>query len=330
MTKTLFRFGTVAAFMLALPPFVGTVRADAESALRCQQTINKALAKFVKTKSSILKSCKESSVKKGDPATPVDCPLTAQDDKINDAAQKLKDKIAGACGGKNKVCNVADVGADADEPLADIGWDLGACPDFRGHGCTNAIADCNDVGTCAACIGHDAVNLPNEHYYDLLNPAEFTTGSDVNKCQIAIGKAGTKFLQTKSKLLRSCWTNVLAGKTGFIAPCPTTDAKTISKLAQAEQKKVAAICKACGAGGDDDENGACDLPGSAFTPAQIGFEPTCPDLTVPSTGAPCVSNVTSLAALITCVDCVTDFAIDCAADIAVPAVQSYPPGCNAP
>ncbi len=274
MIRILVRYGIAAALMLALPPFVGIVRADAASALRCQQTINKELAKFVKTKSSILKSCKESSVKKGDPADPVDCPLTAQDDKINAAAQKLKDKIASACGGKNKVCNVADVGADADEPLADIGWDLGACPDFRGQGCTNTISDCTDIGVCVACIGHDAVNLPNEHYYDLLNPLEFTTGSDVNKCQIAIGKAGTKYLQTKSKLLRSCWANVLAGKTGFTAPCPDTDAKTITKLAQAEQKKVAAICKACGAGGDDDENGACDLPGSAFTPAQIGFEPT--------------------------------------------------------
>ncbi len=171
MTHTI-RSGILAALVImGLPPFIGVARGDAASALRCQQTINKELAKFVKTKSTILKSCKEGTVKKGDPANLVDCPFTPQDDKINAAAQKLKDKIAGACGGKNKVCNVADVGADADEPLADIGWDLGACPDFRGQGCTNTIADCNDIGTCAACIGHDAVNQANELYYDLLNPA---------------------------------------------------------------------------------------------------------------------------------------------------------------
>jgi hypothetical protein len=38
--------------------------------------------------------------------------------------------------------------------------------------------------------------------------------------------------------------NVNAGKAGFISPCPNTDAKTAAKLAQAEQKKVAAICEA--------------------------------------------------------------------------------------
>jgi hypothetical protein len=328
MTHTM-RFGTLAALVImGLPPFSGVARGDAASALRCQQTINKELAKFVKTKSTILKNCKEGTVKKGDPAIVTDCPLTPQDEKINAAAQKLKDKIAGACGGKNKICNLADVGADADEPLGDIGWAIGACPDFRGHGCTNAIADCNDIGTCAACIGHETVNQANELYYDLLVPSEFATGSDLNKCQIAIGKETTKFLQAKSKLLRSCWANVNAGKVGFISPCPSTDAKTVAKLAQAEQKKVAAICKACGGGGDADANGVCDLPGG-FSPAAIGFEPTCPDMTVPSTGEPCVSVVGSLGTLIACVDCVTDFAVDCAADIAVPAQISYPPECNA-
>lgn len=320
----------VAALALVTAPRLADVAsADAASALRCQQTIGKELAKFLKTKSQILKTCKESAVKKGDPASPVLCPLTAQDDKINAAAQKLRDKIAGACGGANHTCNVADAGADADEPLAAIGWDIGTCPDLRGHGCTNAITDCDDIGTCVACIGHEAVNQSNELAYDLLNSGEFATGSDVNKCQVAIGKATTQFLQTKAKLLRSCWSNVLAAKSGFSSPpgCPDTDAKTAAKIAQAEQKKIAAICKACGAGGDADGNGACDLPGGAFTPAAIGFEPDCPDRTVPGAPTSCAATVTDLGALIACVDCVTEFAVDCATDLSAPAAIAYPAEC---
>lgn len=318
------------AAVLVLPPVMTVGWADATSALRCRQTISKELAKFVKTKSSVLRQCKEDAVKKGVPASPVLCPLPPQDDKINAAAQKLGDKIAVSCGGANRLCNVADVGADADEPLADIGWDIGTCPDLSGQGCTNAIADCNDIGTCAACIGHEAVNLANELYYDLLEPTEFATGSNVNKCQVAIGKAGTKFLQTRSKVLQKCWANVLAARDGFTSPpgCPDTDAKTVSTLAQAELKKVAAICKACGAGGDVDKNGACDLPAGGFTAAAIGFEPDCTGVTPPGSMTSCSEPVVTLADLIACVDCVTAFSVDCATHLGVPSATAYPAVCN--
>jgi hypothetical protein len=332
MSITPFRAALLAtASLMVLPPAVGTVRADAASALRCRQTINKELGKFVKTKSTILRKCKESAVKRGVPATPVECPLTPQDDKINAAAQKMKDKIAGACGGANKACNAADVGADADEPLADVGWDIGACPDLSGHGCTNTIADCNDIGTCLACIGHSAVDRANELYYDLLVASEFTTGSPVNKCQIAIGLETTKFLQTKSNLLRLCWSRVLAGSPGYTSPpgCPHTDAKTVAKLAQAEQKKIAAICKACGADGDADADGLCDVPAGGFSPTAIGFEPNCPDMTVPGSPTSCVATVNDLGALIACVDCATEFFVDCATALAVPSAAAYPAECTA-
>jgi hypothetical protein len=303
--------------------------ADAVSAARCQQTINKELAKFVKTKSTILRVCKEGAVRKGVPAEPVDCPLTAQDDKINAAEDRLLAKIAAACGGANGVCNAADAGADADEPLAAIGWDVGTCPDLNGHGCTNAIADCNDVGTCVACIGHQAVNRQNELAYDLLTAAEFATGSAVNACQVAIGKATTKYLQAKSKALQSCWAKVVGAKPGFTMPpgCPETDAKTAAAIAKAEQKKIAAICKGCGAGGDRDADGLCDLA-PAFGAAAIGFEPDCPDVTVPGSPTTCFTTVTTLGDLIACMDCVSDFAVDCAGAIPAPATFAYPPECS--
>ncbi len=319
--------GVLAASVLSV--WTSPARGDAASAARCQQTINKELAKFIKTKSTILRICKENAVRKGTPADPVDCPLTAQDDKINAAEDRLLAKIVAACGGANGVCSATDVGADADEPLATIGWDVGACPDLNGHGCTNAIADCNDVGTCVACIGHQAVNRQNELAYDLLTPTEFTTGSPVNLCQVAIGKATTKFLQAKSKALQSCWAKVVAAKPGFTAPpgCPDTDAKTAAAIAKAEQKKIAAICKGCGAGGDQDANGVCDLA-PTFGAAEIGFEPDCPDVTVPGSPTTCFAIVTTLGDLIACVDCVTDFAVDCASALPAPALFSYPPECS--
>jgi hypothetical protein len=319
-----------AVALLLLLSLRGSALADAASALRCQQTINRELAKFVKSKSRILRVCKEKSIKKGVPSNPVECPLPAQDDQINAAAQKMLAKIAVSCGGANGICNASDVGADADEPLAAIGWDIGTCPDLSGQGCTNAIADCNDIGTCVACIGNEAVNRANELYYDLLTPAEFTTGSAVNDCQVAIGKAATKFLQTKSKLLKSCWANVLAAKPGFTSPpgCPDTDAASAAKIAQAEQKKIAAICKGCGAGGDENEDGICDLtPG--FGAAEIGFEPDCPDVTVPGAPTTCFATVATLDELIACVDCVTEFEVDCSASVAVPSETTYPVECSA-
>jgi hypothetical protein len=317
--------------LLTLPLVARFAYADAASALRCQQTINKQLSTFIRKKAKILRTCKEGAVKRADPASPTDCPLTKHDDKITAAAQKLKDKIAASCGGKNKACNATDVGEDADELLADIGWDIGTCPDLAGEGCINAINDCNDIGTCAACIGQAAVDRASEIAYDLLVASEFGTGSDVNRCQVAIGKAGTKFLRDKSKILRACWGKVLAGKAGFTSPpgCPDTDAKTADKIARAEQKKVHAICQACGAGGDADKDAACDVPAGAFSPTAIGFEPDCPDVTVPGSPTSCAVTVSTLANLIDCVDCVTEFAVDCAAALGVPAQTAYPAECNA-
>lgn len=312
-----------------------TVHADAVLASRCRQAINKEFGTFVKKKSRILRTCKDHAVTAANPASPVDCPLTPQDDAINAAAQRMKDKIALACGGANAICNAADVNADADVPLADIGWAVGLCPDLRGQGCVNPIADCADIGTCLACIGHEAVNQATDLSYDLLSPAEFGTGSALNVCQATIGKAIGKFLETRSKLLHGCWGNVLKAKAGFTSPpgCPATDPtvpnRTIAKLVAAEQKAIAQACTACGAGGDADADLVCDQPTQAFSPAAIGFEPDCPDVTVPSTGVACGRAITNLADLLACVDCVTRFETDCTTALAVPTATTYPAECVA-
>jgi hypothetical protein len=62
--------------------------------------------------------------------------------QIEEAEAHFREHVNSACGGNNHTCNASDTGRDADETLASIGWDMGACPDLEGSGCTNAISDC--------------------------------------------------------------------------------------------------------------------------------------------------------------------------------------------
>src|SRR6185369_10418774 len=95
--------------------------------------------------------------------------------------------IEKSCGGKDKACGV---GAD-DVPLTDVGWGIGACPNVAGASCTNAIADCDGVATCVACIDEFAV----DHAITLADGALVATNpkdkaeKPINKCQATIGKA---------------------------------------------------------------------------------------------------------------------------------------------
>jgi hypothetical protein len=240
----------------------------------------------------------------------------------------MQAKIAASCGGANQICNSADVNADADIPLEAIGWNVGTCPDLNGQGCTNVIADCNDIATCLTCIGHEAASQPVELAYDLMTVAEFGTQSAVNKCQVSIGKEVAKVLIKETRLTSQCWGKVLKGKAGFANPpgCPATDAALVDKIAKAEQKKIDKICEACGAGGDLDLDGFCDLPAQAISPAAIGFEPDCPGKTIPG-GASCARIIGTLDDLIACVDCITAFEVACSTDLVVPTEIPYPVEC---
>ena len=89
---------------------------------------------------------------------------------------------------------------------------------------------------------------------NLLGFSDPKLDKDENKCQQTILKEVWKFYQTKSKLLQKCWDKRLLGK--HSDDCPDAGAATGSeaqkaaeKLAKAESKKVAKICKKCG--GDD-------------------------------------------------------------------------------
>ncbi|HEY2387242.1 MAG TPA: hypothetical protein VGK30_09795 [Candidatus Binatia bacterium] len=228
---------------------------------------------------------------------------------IGKATTNLTSAIAKACGGKDKSCGTVD-----DDALASIGWTIAQCPNLENGGCTNGIADCGGIGTCIGCIGEQAVDQANALYYGSRLPSDPKTEKALNKCQSTIGKAAAAFLATKSKLLAKCFAAVAKAGSGT---CP--DAKTATALAKASTKKSAAIAKACE--GPDKTLGT----GDDLTPAQIGFPATCLDASVPI----CAGPVTTLQQLIDCVDCVTEFKVDCVVAAAVPAfVSPYPSQCN--
>jgi hypothetical protein len=297
--------GLVAAFALAT-----AAHAAGPDPIKCQREIAKDFSKYVQAKTKALQKCNEAVAKDKIPGP---CPDTPASDKIAKADSKLRAGIAKKCGGSNKSCLDGDA-----VPLASIGWPA-ACPNFEGGTCTNAISNCDDISDCLLCIGEAAVDQAISLYYDDLETGEFGTNSDLNKCQVAIGKNTAKFLQSKNKALQKCEDGILKGT--VVGPCPDS-LKAEPAITKAESKKIAKICKACG-GPDKTCDGVDD-----FTPAQIGFPANCPSVTIPG-GAACGGAVTTLQDLVDCVDCVSEFKADCLDPLPVPSVVAYPAECNA-
>jgi hypothetical protein len=338
-----------AAVVAATGLILLAANADADP-VKCKRTIAKESAKHRAAVTKILQKCKEAVIAKtgGSPGTL--CPDGAGAQKIADAGSKMKAKIAGACGGANRTCeNPGD-----DDPLASINWGFPNCMGFKGQCDSIALTDCSDIGDCLECIGNAVVELAiDDVIYDQFEDANFfpANASDpaqaINKCQVAIGKNAAKFLTAKEKILNKCWDAKLSGKPGFADgdPCPDTDPsvpnKSVAAIVKAEQKKVAGICKACGAGGDADKNGDCDSPGTAFALDDIieTLPDGCPDVQVPPNavhpgGLDCSAiTVTDLQSYVDCIDCVLEFEADCATSAGVGdndpgAGIDYPFECN--
>jgi hypothetical protein len=288
---------------------------------KCKAAIAKSSAAFVQANIKALQQCRENIVKgKSIGVCPDDDSKTER--KIADAVQKLTDGIARACGGKNKVCDATDTGADADQFRTDIGFPA-VCPGFEGS-CTNAIADrdCGDIATCLECIGGAAVDQAIALFYDL-TPADPKTERQLNACQQAIGKRAAKFFVAKSKALKSCWDKVNSGK--LSGPCPDA-AKAQPAIAKAASQKDAAIAKAC-CGKNKTCNAGDTGADKDFSVAEIGLWTQCNPVTVPG-GSSCGGAITDMRSLIDCVDCVTEFEVDCADRSAVSSLAAYPPECN--
>lgn len=307
--KPLSRSAGIAAALIAAFALATTAHA-APDPLKCQQEIVKDLSKYVQAKNKALQKCNEAVVK-GKILGP--CPDATAAGKITKADSKLRSGVSKKCGGSTKSCT----DGDAISP-ASISWPA-TCPNFESGSCNNLIGNCNDISDCLICIGEAAVDQSISLSYDALLPS--TPGTDLNKCQVAIGKNASKFLNAKNKALAKCEGGVL--KATVIGPCPDA-LKAVPAINKAESKKIAGICKACG--GTDK---ICGGTGPDLTPAQIGFAANCPSVTIPG-GSSCAAAIMDLQDIVDCVDCVNEFKADCLDPLSIPSERTYPSECNPP
>jgi hypothetical protein len=291
----------------ALGALLGAGTASAEP-VKCQRTILKESSKLARTRAKALQRCEDRKLLGALPGA-TDCvaePKTAGN--LARAESKLRRALAKACGGPDRTCGTPD-----DETPASLGWP-GVCPDFEGHGCSNAITGCTDIADCLICIDAAAIDQAVALYYDGLAPS---LDRDLAKCRRTIGKEMARFLDAKTKALTRCWDARHQGQ--HANPCPSPgDGKAAAKIATAESKARAKVCRACG-GSDRACGGGDDL-----APLEIGLPPVCPAV------GGCGGVIAGLDTLVDCVTCVTEFKADCVTPLAVPAFAAYPAACNAP
>ena len=352
----------VAVTMTSLGLGGSPVLADA---VKCERTIARESARYRSAVLRIVGICKAAVITKSGGVPSAACPTSVDQAKIDTAFAKMQAKIAQSCGGPDGTCGTPD-----DPALASIRWDIGHCMGLDGQCRSIAVTSCATIGECLRCLGDVEVEQSLDVLlYDRFEDAQFAPANQDeparsrNHCQVAIANSAAKFVTAKDKLLNKCWDAKLRGKAGYAdgAPCPDTDPrvgsgqppaalgdnKTVEGIKRAEQKKVAAICAACGGGGDADLDGVCDLPGFALDDIVETVPFSCPNVRVPSDavhpgGVDCSAiTVSDLQTYVACVDCVLEHEVDCAAaapvgdddpdaGIEYPSECSPVPGCPAP
>ena len=309
----------IGAMALALLPVRATT-AGAET-VKCERAIAKAAAVFVQVRVAVLTKCEANVVAGKLTGNCLTEPKTQA--AIAKASVKLHATIDKACGGDDKLCGGTP--ANEDTPPA-LGF-AGVCPNFENGPCNQSLTDCGDIADCLQCIAERAGDQAIALSFGDLFPTDPKSQKTQNKCQQAIGKAASAFFVAKSKALQTCWDARFQGK--HAQACPSLgDGKAAAAISKAEAKLTTTICKAC-AGGDADKNGLCDPP--RFDPqSDIGFAATCQAVQVPG-GRDCgaIGAVDTLDRLVSCVDCVTEFKVDCIDAAQVPAlVGPYPADCE--
>jgi len=307
----------VALVLVATAAVLATTSVHAEPQ-KCRLGVLKASAAYTRAALAIRARCEEALFK----GKNVPCPDPAA---LAKAGRKLEAALAKACGGANKTCNVADVGADADDLPSVIGFPPD-CPSYTGRSCGGTLGDCVDVASCIRCNTDQAIDDTEDlSWSGLLAPS---ADKVLTKCQRAVGRAGAGLFTATSKALQRCWETVAKGKAA--GPCPAPgDGKVAPAIAKARAKLAHVVCKACGGGGDKaPADGACDAPGGAFDPiAAIGAQTQCLPVAVPD-GSSCGRTIVALDDLIACRGCEAAFAASCVDRLAVPAFVDYPPNCD--
>jgi len=312
--------GIVAAVLIALP---ASAPPAAAKQLTCRASIIKAGGSLAHVRLRALQQC-EDQIVRGRRPIETDCRTDARTTaRIVKAVKRLRATLDSKCGGKNKLCSLADTGVATDDALDSIGWDIGTCPDLENAGCTNVIQDCGDIADCLVCVNETPLDRAIRLSYDALVLPTANSQKKLNRCQKAIGREAARFFAGRARALKSCWLAVNRGSRGFGTPCPVGDprGKTLHRMERAESQMIARICAACG-GADR----LCDGTGD-FLPSEIGFPSQCPDLKVPD-GPSCGGTVSTLEGLVECVSCVTQFQVDCLDALTVPWNGPYPLECN--
>ncbi len=214
--------------------------ASAHADVKCRSTVSKESAKLTQAIAKTLQKC-EQTVHDGKLAGPC-----STDTKTQDKIQKGKDKLKAAI---NKAC-ATSTGE----------FSFGRCPnvtDTFGFNCGDILIQSKDgEADCLSCLADANANelVHRVMYASFLAPAT----KNIGKCQAAIGKSTVAFYTAESKSLAKCQAALLKGK---LSSCP--DQKTTDAIQKAEDKKVAAITKAC-CGPDGVCGGATCSAGSAL------------------------------------------------------------------
>lgn len=261
---------------------------------QCQRTIIREAALYNRKVLKLRQSCEDKNVGR---EVPFDCSENGftVSFKLGELQAKFRKHIEKEC---------------RHETLASIGWT--SCPTFEGS-CGGAIADLTGVEDCVFCINDAAVDQAITLYYGALTPDPDT---HLRVCQRTIGKEAYRFFGLKTIAMARCELRDFSGD--IAGPCPG-DPKTDQTIAKLAAHLEAKICSRCG-------NGICG-DGDDRSPGEIGFTATCPSVTVP--GGPSCANpaVDTLDELVDCVNCVTEFKVDCLDALAAPLVKAYPPEC---
>ncbi len=354
-------------FVVAVSIGAASAASAATAEEKCSATLQKAAGKYVKARTKVLTKCNDSLLKgKVGFNGQQGAGCRSLDGKTQDALDKIAGKLeAGVdkgCGGSGKTCQDGDA-LDLDDPA--IGWGAsggfgGTCPGFEDElSCQFVIDDCggaassgDGVSDCLLCINDEAIDQALDVLYGDLDPANFAAGADPektrNKCQQALVKSAAKYLLAKSKIRAKCWAALDKGKAGFSSTdalgCIDGSGKTDDKIAKAEAKKIAGICKQCGGPGKGCALTIGAVAGDGLADdldpqTEIGFGTDCPDVVLPyppNTDCGALDDlpsgtmsdlIDSSEELVRCIDCVLDYKVDCIDRATVPHREGLPPAC---
>ncbi|MBI3783284.1 MAG: hypothetical protein HY270_07770 [Deltaproteobacteria bacterium] len=210
------------------------------------------------------------------------------------------------------------------------------------NGCDFALSSVTDVVSCLECVGESSVDQINSAVYGQLKPTTYTCFGGTNSglpctpatattdcpggkcqsptadkslelCKQGIGKAAAKFFDTKRAALAVCEDSIINAGSGT---CP--DSKATAKISAASAKLLSDIAKVCA--GKDKAFGGSGAANLDFAPDAIGNTFSCANFTDPNGGPNCSGPINTLQDLANCIQCVTEFKVDCTDRIAAPQV----------